>query len=44
MLIRVPHVAAPTPVSRQGAAELVREQTGWYLRGEPLRHVISGTY
>jgi phosphoglycerate dehydrogenase-like enzyme len=39
-----PHVAASTPVSRQRAAELVREQAEAYLRGEPLRNVISGAY
>jgi phosphoglycerate dehydrogenase-like enzyme len=39
-----PHVAASTPVSRQRAAALVREQAEAYLRGEPLRNVISGAY
>jgi phosphoglycerate dehydrogenase-like enzyme len=39
-----PHVAASTPVSRQRAARLVREQAKAYLRGEPLRNVISGAY
>ena len=39
-----PHVAASTPVSRQRAAQLVREQAEAYLRGEPLRNVISGAY
>jgi phosphoglycerate dehydrogenase-like enzyme len=39
-----PHVAASTPVSRLRAARLVREQAGAYLRGEPLRNVISGAY
>jgi phosphoglycerate dehydrogenase-like enzyme len=39
-----PHVAASTPVSRQHAARLVREQAEAYLRGEPLRNVISGAY
>jgi phosphoglycerate dehydrogenase-like enzyme len=39
-----PHVAASTPVSRQRAAELVREQAEACLRGEPLRNVISGAY
>ena len=39
-----PHVAASTPVSRQRAARLVREQAEAYLRGEPLLNVISGTY
>ena len=39
-----PHVAASTPLSRQRAARLVREQAGAYLRGEPLRNVISGAY
>ena len=39
-----PHVAASTPVSRQRAALLVREQAAAYLRGEPLRNVISGAY
>jgi phosphoglycerate dehydrogenase-like enzyme len=39
-----PHVAASTPVSRQRAARLVREQAGAYARGEPLRNVISGAY
>jgi phosphoglycerate dehydrogenase-like enzyme len=39
-----PHVAASTPVSRQRAARLVREQAEAYLRGEPLRNVISEAY
>ncbi len=39
-----PHVAASTPVSRQRAARLVREQAEAYLRGEPLRNVIGGAY
>jgi phosphoglycerate dehydrogenase-like enzyme len=39
-----PHVAASTPVSRQRAARLVREQAAAYLRGEPLRNVINGVY
>jgi len=39
-----PHVAASTPVSRERAARLVREQAGAYLRGAPLRNVISGAY
>jgi phosphoglycerate dehydrogenase-like enzyme len=39
-----PHGAASTPVSRQRAARLVREQALAYLRGEPLRNVISGAY
>jgi phosphoglycerate dehydrogenase-like enzyme len=39
-----PHVAASTPVSRQRAAELVRQQAEAHLRGEPLRNVISGAY
>jgi phosphoglycerate dehydrogenase-like enzyme len=39
-----PHVAASTPVSRQRAAQLVREQAEAYARGEPLRNVISGSY
>ena len=39
-----PHVAASTPVSRQRAARLVREQAEAYARAEPLRNVISGAY
>jgi phosphoglycerate dehydrogenase-like enzyme len=39
-----PHVAASTPVSRQRAAQLVRDQAEAYGRGEPLRNVISGAY
>jgi phosphoglycerate dehydrogenase-like enzyme len=39
-----PHVAASTPVSRQRAARLVREQAEACLSGEPLRNVISGAY
>jgi hypothetical protein len=39
-----PRVAASTPASRQRAARLVREQAEAYLRGEPLRSVISGAY
>ena len=39
-----PHVAASTPVSQQRAVQLAREQAEAYLRGDPLRNVISGTY
>ena len=39
-----PQVAASTPVSRQRAARLVREQAQAYARGEPLQNVISGAY
>jgi len=39
-----PHVAASTPVSRQRAAGLVRDQVIAYSRGEPLRNVIGGAY
>lgn len=39
-----PHVAASTPVSARRAVRLVREQAQAYLRGDPLRNVISGTY
>ena len=39
-----PHVAASTPVSRQRAARLVREQAEAHSRGEPLQNVISGAY
>jgi phosphoglycerate dehydrogenase-like enzyme len=39
-----PHVAGSTPLSRQRATRLVREQAEAYLRGEPLRNVISGAY
>jgi len=39
-----PHVAASTPVSRERAARLVRDQVLAYTRGEPLRNVISGAY
>jgi phosphoglycerate dehydrogenase-like enzyme len=39
-----PHVAASTPVSRQRAALLVREQAEAYAVGGPLRNVISGAY
>ena len=39
-----PHVAASTPVSRQRAAQLVREQAAAHTRGEPLRNVINGAY
>ena len=39
-----PHVAASTPVSRQRAAQLVREQAEAHTRGEPLRNVINGAY
>jgi hypothetical protein len=37
-------VAASTPVSRQRAAALVREQAEAYARGGALRNVISGAY
>ncbi len=39
-----PHVAASTPVSQQRVVRLAREQAEAYLRGDPLRNVISGTY
>ena len=39
-----PHVAASTPVSRQRAAALVREQADAYARGGPLQNVIGGAY
>jgi phosphoglycerate dehydrogenase-like enzyme len=39
-----PHVAASTPVSRQRASRLVRDQVLAYTRGEPLRNVIDGAY
>src|SRR5487761_1107365 len=38
-----PHVAASTPVSQQRVVRLAREQAEAYLRGDPLRNVISGT-
>jgi hypothetical protein len=37
-------VGASTPVSRQRAVRLVREQAEASLRGEPLRNVISGAH
>lgn len=39
-----PHTGASTPVSLRRAAELARDQAAAYLRGEPLRNVITGTY
>jgi len=39
-----PHVAASTPVSMRRVVRLVREQAEAYLRGDPLRNVITGTY
>jgi phosphoglycerate dehydrogenase-like enzyme len=39
-----PHVAASTPVSMRRVVRLVREQAEAYLRGNPLRNVITGTY
>jgi phosphoglycerate dehydrogenase-like enzyme len=39
-----PHVAASTPVSQQRVVRLAREQAKAYLRGDPLRNVITGTY
>jgi phosphoglycerate dehydrogenase-like enzyme len=39
-----PHVAASTPVSMRRVARLAREQAEAYLRGDPLRNVITGTY
>jgi phosphoglycerate dehydrogenase-like enzyme len=39
-----PHVAASTAVSQRRVVRLVREQAEAYLRGDPLRNVISGTY
>jgi phosphoglycerate dehydrogenase-like enzyme len=39
-----PHVAASTPVSQQRVVRLAREQAEAYLRGDPLRNVITGTY
>jgi phosphoglycerate dehydrogenase-like enzyme len=39
-----PHVAASTPVSMRRVVRLAREQAEAYLRGDPLRNVITGTY
>ena len=39
-----PHVAASTPVSQRRVVRLAREQALAYLRGDPLRNVITGTY
>jgi phosphoglycerate dehydrogenase-like enzyme len=39
-----PHTGASTPVSLRRAAELARDQAAAYLRGQPLRNVITGTY
>jgi phosphoglycerate dehydrogenase-like enzyme len=39
-----PHVAASTPVSMSRVVRLAREQAEAYLRGDPLRNVITGTY
>jgi len=39
-----PHVGASTPVSQRRVVRLAREQAEAYLRGDPLRNVISGTY
>jgi phosphoglycerate dehydrogenase-like enzyme len=39
-----PHVAASTPVSQRRVVRLAREQAEAYLRGDPLRNVITGTY
>ena len=39
-----PHVAASTPVSQERMVRLAREQAEAYLRGDPLRNVITGTY
>jgi phosphoglycerate dehydrogenase-like enzyme len=39
-----PHTGASTPVSLRRAAELAREQAAAFLRGEPLRNVITGAY
>ena len=39
-----PHVAASTPLSQHRVVRLAREQAEAYLRGDPLRNVISGTY
>jgi phosphoglycerate dehydrogenase-like enzyme len=39
-----PHVAASTPVSSARALSLVRDQAQRFVRGEPLRNVISGAY
>ncbi len=39
-----PHVGASTPVSYRRVVRLAREQAEAYLRGDPLRNVITGTY
>jgi phosphoglycerate dehydrogenase-like enzyme len=39
-----PHVGASTPVSYSRVVRLAREQAEAYLRGDPLRNVITGTY
>jgi hypothetical protein len=36
--------AGMTPVSQRRVVRLVRDQAEAYLRGDPLRNVISGTY
>jgi phosphoglycerate dehydrogenase-like enzyme len=39
-----PHTGASTPVSLRRAARLARDQAAAYLKGEPLRNVITGAY
>jgi len=39
-----PHVAASTPVSMRRVVRLARQQAEAYVRGDPLRNVITGTY
>ena len=39
-----PHVAASTPLSLTRVARLVREQAESYMRGDPLRNVITDAY
>ncbi|HEX6469046.1 MAG TPA: 2-hydroxyacid dehydrogenase [Streptosporangiaceae bacterium] len=39
-----PHVGGSTPASTRRIAVLVREQFLRYVRGEPLRNVITGSY
>jgi phosphoglycerate dehydrogenase-like enzyme len=39
-----PHVAASTPVSAARMIALVRDQAERFVKGEPLRNVITGAY
>ncbi|HEX3473056.1 MAG TPA: 2-hydroxyacid dehydrogenase [Silvibacterium sp.] len=43
-LFITPHVAASSPMFLPRAMQFVAEQVGRYVKGEPLRNVVAGSY